>query len=121
GRSKDEKSVSVPSPTPAADVAAIKYGLGYFYKIKERNENQFVSMGEDAGANADRGVWAAGAQYEKGKFSIGAIEYYCPDVINIAYAQTGYQIPLGADLRLKLAAQYTDGGSVGDNLLQGHS
>ncbi|MGH9696190.1 MAG: hypothetical protein ACRD5Z_18720, partial [Bryobacteraceae bacterium] len=47
GLSKDEKSVAVPSPTPAPEVAAIKYGLGYFYKIKERNENQFVSMGVD--------------------------------------------------------------------------
>jgi hypothetical protein len=121
GLSKDEKSVAVPSPTPAAEVAAIKYGLGYFYKIKERNENEFVSMGEDAGANADRGVWAGGAQYEKGKFSIGAIEYYCPDVINIAYAQTGYQIPLSDDLGLKVAAQYTDEGSVGENRLDGHS
>jgi hypothetical protein len=121
GLSKDEKSVAVPSPTPAAEVAAIKYGLGYFDQIKERNENQFVSMGEDAGANANRGVWAAGAQYEKGKFSIGAIEYYCADVINIAYAQTGFEVPLADDWRLKLAAQYTDQGSVGDNLLQGHS
>ena len=121
GLSKDEKSVAVPSPTPAAEVAAIKYGLGYFDQIKERNENQFVSMGEDAGANANRGVWAGGAQYEKGKFTIGAIEYYCADVINIAYAQTGFEVPLADDWRLKLAAQYTDQGSVGDNLLQGHS
>ena len=121
GLSKDEKSVAVPSPTPAAEVAAIKYGLGYFDQIKERNENQFVSMGEDAGANANRGVWSGGAQYEQGKFSIGAIEYYCADVINIAYAQTGFEVPLADDWRLKLAAQYTDQGSVGDNLLQGHS
>jgi outer membrane porin, OprD family len=121
GLTKDAKSVAVPSPTPAPEVAAIKYGLGYFDKIKERNENEFVSMGEDAGAGANRGVWAAGAQYEKGKFSIGAIEYYCADVINIAYAQTSFQIPLGDDLALKLAAQYTDEGSVGENLLDGHS
>ena len=25
--------------------------------------------------------------YEKGKFSIGAIDYYCQDIINIAYAE----------------------------------
>ncbi|HEY2800455.1 MAG TPA: OprD family outer membrane porin [Chthoniobacterales bacterium] len=121
GPSKDDKSVAVPSPTPAPEVAAVKYGLGYFYQIKERNENQFVSLGEDAGANAERGVWAGGAQYEKGKFSIGAIEYYCADVINIAYAQTGYQIPVSDELALKLSAQYTDEGSVGENLLDGNS
>src|SRR5206468_3310432 len=39
GLTKDGKSVAVPSPTPAAEVAAIKYGLGYFYQIKERNDS----------------------------------------------------------------------------------
>lgn len=121
GLGKDDKSVAVPSPTPVSEVASIKYGLGYFYKIKERNENEFISLAQDAGADVHRGVWSAGAQYEKGKFSLGAIEYYCADVINIAYAQTGYQIPLGSDLALKASAQYTDEGSVGDNLLDGES
>jgi hypothetical protein len=121
GLSKDGKEVAAPSPTPTEAVAAIKYGLGYFYKIKERNDDFFVSMAEDAGAHVDRGVWAAGALYEKGKFSIGAIDYYSKDIINIAYAQTGLEVPLADDWRLKLAAQYVDQGSVGDNLLQGHS
>jgi hypothetical protein len=121
GLSKDNSSVAVPSPTPAPEVASIKYGLGYFYQIKDRNENEFISLGEDAGSTAERGVWSAGAQYEKGKFSIGAIEYYCADVINIAYAQTGYEIPIGGELALKASAQYTDEGSVGENRLDGES
>lgn len=121
GLSKDGKDVAVPAPTPAPEVAAIKYGLGYFDQIKERNDSEFVSMAKDAGADVNRGVWAAGALYEKGKFSIGAIDYYCDDIINIAYGQTGLEVPLGDDWKLKLAAQYTDQGSVGDNLLQGHS
>src|SRR4026207_2535454 len=49
GLSKDGKEVAVPTPTPAEDVAAIKYGLGYFYAIKERNDSEFVSMAQDAG------------------------------------------------------------------------
>src|SRR5206468_3847716 len=53
GLSKDGKEVAVPTPTPAQDVAAIKYGLGYFYKIKERNDSEFVSMSEDAGADVE--------------------------------------------------------------------
>jgi outer membrane porin, OprD family len=121
GLSKDGKEVAVPTPTPAQDVAAIKYGLGYFYKIKAQNDSEFVSMSEDAGADVERGVWSAGALYEKGKFNIGAIEYYCEDVINIAYAQTGFELPLAADWRLRFAGQYVDQGSVGDNALQGHS
>src|SRR5438105_5954774 len=121
GLSKDGKEVAVPSPTPAQDVVAIKYGLGYFYKIKERNDSEFVSMAEDAGADVERGVWAAGALYEKGKFNIGAIDYYSDDIINIAYAESKLEVPLADDWKLKFAGQYVDQGSVGDNLLQGHS
>src|SRR4249919_954768 len=121
GLSKDGKEVAVPSPTPAEDVASIKYGAGYFYAIKERNASQFVSMAQDAGADIQHGVWSAGALYEKGKFNIGAIEYYCADVINIAYAQTGFELPIAPDWKLRFAGQYVDQGSVGDNLLQGHS
>src|SRR5205809_8136094 len=97
GLSKDGKEVAVPAPAPAQDVASIKYGLGYFYAIKERNDSEFVSMAQDAGADIQHGVWSAGALYEKGKFNIGAIEYYCADVINIAYAQTGFELPLADD------------------------
>src|SRR5438876_10161288 len=121
GLSKDGKEVAVPTPTPAQDVAAIKYGLGYFYKIKERNDSEFVSMSEDAGADVERGVWAAGALYEKGKFNIGAIDYYSEDIINIAYAESKLEVPLADDWKLKFAGQYVDQGSVGDNALQGHS
>ena len=121
GLSKDGKEVAVPSPTPAEDVASIKYGAGYFYAIKERNYSQFVSMAQDAGADIQHGVWSVGALYEKGKFNIGAIEYYCDDVINIAYAESKLEVPLADDWKLKFAGQYVDQGSVGDNLLQGHS
>ena len=121
GLSKDGKEVAVPASTPAEDVASIKYGAGYFYKIKERNDSVFVSMSEDAGADVERGVWAAGALYEKGKFSIGAIEYFCEDIINIAYGESKLEVPLADDWKLKFYGQYVDQGSVGDNALQGHS
>jgi len=121
GQSKDAKSVAVPSPSPTPAPASIKYGLGYFYQIKERNGTHFISMAEDAGADVERGVWAAGALYEKGKFSIGAIDYYSQDIINIAYGESKLEVPLADDWKLKFAGQYVDQGSVGDNLLQDHS
>jgi hypothetical protein len=121
GLSKDGKEVAPPAPTPAQDVAAIKYRLGYFYKIKERNGTHFVSMAEDAGADVERGVWAAGALYEKGKFSIGAIDYYSQDIINIAYGESKLELPLADDWKVKFAGQYVDQASVGENLLQDHS
>src|SRR5437667_6106160 len=101
GLSKDGKEVAVPAPAPTQDVASIKYGLGYFYAIKERNDSEFVSMAQDAGADVQHGVWSAGALYEKGKFNIGAIEYYCEDVINIAYAESKLEVPLADDWKLK--------------------
>src|SRR6185436_19273084 len=115
GLSKDGKEVAVPTPTPAEDVASIKYGLGYFYKIKAQNDSEFVSMSEDAGADVERGVWSAGALYENGKFNIGAIDYYSEDIINIAYAESKLEVPLGDDWKLKFAGQYVDQGSVGNN------
>src|SRR5213075_2879013 len=99
----------------------IKYGRGYFYAIKERNDSEFVSMAQDAGADVQHGVWSGGALYQNGKFNIGAIEYYCDDVINIAYAESNLEVPLADDWKLRFAGQYVDQGSVGDNLLQGHS
>src|SRR4026209_1847 len=78
-------------------------------------------MAQDAGADVQHGVWSAGALYAKGKFNIGAIEYYCADVINIAYAESKLEVPLADDWKLKFAGQYVDQGSAGDNLLQGHS
>src|SRR5438046_8572483 len=103
GLSKDTKEVAVPTSTPTQEVAAIKYGLGYFYQIKERNDSEFVSMSVDAGAHVERGVWAAGALYEKGKFSIGAIDYYSDDIINIAYAESKLEVQLADDWKLRFA------------------
>ncbi len=121
GLSKDGKEVAVPAPTPAEDVASIKYGFGYFYQIKAQNDSEFVSMAEDAGADVERGVWSAGALYEKGKFSLGAIDYYSSDIINIAYGETKMELPISVDWKPKLAAQFVDQRSVGADLLQGDS
>ena len=96
----------------------IRYGLGYFDKIKDRNSDEFVSMSEDAGAGVDRGVYTAGAVYKKKGFSIGAIDYFCPDTINILYAEAKVDIPIG-DWRPKLYFQFTDQHSVGSNALTG--
>lgn len=98
---------------------SIGYGGGYFSQIKERNNDHFVSMSEDAGASVDRGVSALGGIFKYGDFSLGAIDYYSEDIINIAYIEAKHAIPLPSDLVLKLSAQYSDQQSVGDDLLKG--
>jgi hypothetical protein len=97
--------------------ATLNYGAGYFDAIKDRNSDEFVSMSVDAGTEAERGVYAAGALYKQGDFSIGAIDYFSPDVINIAYAEAKLQVTISEGLKPRIAVQYVDQRSVGDDLL----
>ncbi len=101
------------------NMGILKYGLGYFDKIKERNSDQFVSLAKDAGASVDRGVYTAGANYIKGDSSLGAIDYYSPDIINIFYAEGKLAIPVTEGWRPTVALQFTDQRSVGSHLLPG--
>ena len=96
----------------------LKYGAGYFDRIKEHNSDRFVSMSEVAGTEQHRGVYTAGVLYEKGLLSLGAIDYFSPDVINIGYTEAKLKLPISAHWEPSLAAQLTDQRSVGDNFLQ---
>lgn len=101
--------------------SVLKFGAGYFDRIKPRNSDEFIAMSEAAGASVDRGVYTAGVLYEKGNFTIGAIDYYSPDTINIGYAEATLKLPINADWEPKFSAQFVDQRSVGDNDLQGES
>jgi hypothetical protein len=92
---------------------------GYILKIKDKNAVNFEWMSEKAGATAKRGVATLGARYSLGGFSLGAIDYYSADIINIGYAETTYTMKLTDDLGLRFAAQFTDQRSTGSNLLTG--
>ena len=98
-----------------------RYGTGYLTEMKQRNAHEFISMGEAASATgSDAGLAFAGLRMEPWKgLSIGAIDYFVPDVINIAYAEVGYVWSLRPGLSLTLGAQFTDQRSVGDDLLTG--
>jgi hypothetical protein len=100
---------------------SLKYGGGYITKIKDKNSDGFEWMSRKAGAAAQRGVALAGALFSHGGFSIGAIDYYCNDIINIGYAETRYALRQGEGVGAHFAAQFTDQRSVGDNLLTGSS
>jgi hypothetical protein len=100
---------------------ALKYVAGYVSKIKERNEDQFVWMSEDAGADVKRGTIMAGALFSRGPWSIGAIEYYTEDTLNIFYTEAKRRWRLDENWGLALSAQFSDQQSVGDNRLSGGS
>ena len=96
-------------------------GGGYIDEIKPRNADEFVSMASAAGApdGISRGVYVGGGNYKNGDFSMGAIDYYSEDIINIFYSEVKYALPFGDNSRLQLALQYSDQRSTGDNLLRG--
>jgi hypothetical protein len=96
-----------------------RWGGGYFDKIKERNADEFVSMSRDAGASIKRGVYAAGVNYTRGELSVGGINYWSSNVINIFYTEAKYAVPIGGNAKLKFAGQFIDQRSVGDNMLTG--
>jgi len=100
---------------------SLKYVAGYVTKIKERNEDQFVWMSNDAGAEVERGTVMAGALFTRGPWSLGSIEYYTEDTLNIFYAEARRRWKLGGDWGLALNAQFSDQQSVGDNSLTGSS
>ena len=100
--------------------AGFRYGGGYITKIKERNSEDFVWMSRDAGASVDKGVGLLGGVFSLGRFSLGAIDYYCDDVLNIGYAEAKYTWSVTRKLGLLFAAQFTDQRSVGEDLLKGY-
>jgi hypothetical protein len=103
------------------DTLGFKYGGGYITKIKERNSDEFVWMSKDAGADVKRGVVVGGGNVSYKGLTVGAINYYSDDIINIFYTEGSYKFKLTDRLGLLFAAQYTDQRSVGDDLLKGYS
>ena len=99
----------------------LRYGGGYFTKIKDKTAVVFIWMSEKLGTTAKRGVAVLGGLYTHGKFSVGAIDYFSNDIINIGYAETSYTMDLQNGLGIRLAIQYSDQRSVGSDLLTGYS
>ena len=105
----------------ASGVPAIRYGAGYITRIKKRNSDDFVPMSVAAGVDkVDRGVALTGANYSTDKYSIGAINYYSNDIINIFYTEGKCLLPAIQKLGFLVSAQLSDQRSTGDNLITGN-
>ncbi len=114
---------AVQGSAGSTDDLNLRFGAGYVQKIKPRNSDDFQSMSTAAGApvGVDRGVYVTGGNFKAGELSIGAIDYYSADIINIFYSETKYTLPIVGRLSMRFGAQYTDQRSVGDDLLTGKS
>jgi len=100
---------------------SFRYGGGYVTKIKAQNSDEFVWMSRQAGADVKRGVGVFGGLFSYDKFSLGAINYYSKDLLNIFYTEAKYSFSVTKDVGARLAFQYADQRSVGDNLLKARS
>jgi hypothetical protein len=100
------------------------YVAGYISKIKQRNSQRFVSMGAVAAPDAEpkRGTWMAGGLWAPSKrSSIGVLNYYTRDVLNIFYAEAHRTWSTQRGLAVRGSLQFTDQRSVNDDLITGSS
>jgi outer membrane OprD family porin len=96
-----------------------QYLVGYLWKIKPRNSDEFISMAEQAGAkNSDDGVGLIGVRLspiEGLQFNVS--EQYGVNTFNTFYADGAYLFPINEDWKFRVGAQFTDQRAVGDALL----
>jgi len=94
-----------------------RYGAGYLYKMKDWDQVDFDWMSDAVGVDEERGVAMLGGNYSTDKLSIGAIDYFSPDVLNILYTEGSYGWKLSPDTSIKLSAQFADQRSTGEDLI----
>jgi hypothetical protein len=99
----------------------LRYGAGYIPRIKPHNSDGFEPMSKAAGASVERGTALVGALFSFKDFSVGAINYFTPDIINIFYSEAKYLWHPFDGLGVHFAVQYTSQRSVGNDLLTGSS
>jgi len=105
--------------TLIGDLGDFRFGGGYISKIKRQNSDKFVPMSQIGSIkDTDNGMLAFGGLYNPVKeFSIGGVNYFVQDVINIFYAESYYLKTTASGAGVKVSAQLTDQRSVGDDLL----
>jgi hypothetical protein len=99
-----------------------EYIGGYISRIKKRNSDRFIPMGEQASLIDDpkRGVWLGGVRWHGPIHgTVAAINLYTPDVFNTFYAVSDRTWSLTNEISLRADLHYTDQRSVGDDRLTG--
>lgn len=101
-------------------IPQLDFGAGHVTQVKRRDSRDFISMAEAAGVDdsKDRGLSLFGLRYRPREgVSIGAIDYYAWDVMNILYAEAEYTQQFTDEIALKLSGQFTHQRSIGEELL----
>lgn len=95
------------------------FTVGHVSQIKQRNAESFISMAEAAGAEGSgKGMTMAGARYIfDNNLSVGAINYYTDDVLNIFYSEFTFVKKITNQISSRVTGQFTHQKSIGDDLI----
>jgi hypothetical protein len=93
--------------------------VGYVDQIKRKNDDEFISMSEAAGAEgSDEGVFMGGVRYVlPGGWELNAIDQYTDDVFNTLFLKAENDFVLNSAWTMGVNLQYTDQRDVGDALI----
>jgi hypothetical protein len=105
--------------TAGGKVGVVDYLAGYLWKIKPRNEDEFIFMSKQAGAaGSDDGVILGRLQVTPlAGLRIDAAEQYGINTFNTVYLEGEYLLPVDENWKMRLGAQFTDQRAVGDQLI----
>jgi outer membrane porin, OprD family len=105
--------------TAGGKIDFAQYLGGYLWKIKPRNEDNFIPMSEQAGAKgSDDGVILGGVRLTPMPgLRIELTEQYGVNTFSTLYAEGEYLYPLNEDWTLRFGVQFTDQRAVGDELV----
>jgi hypothetical protein len=104
--------------------ARLGYSGGHLLQIKRRNDDHFSSFSKVAGVpgTSSNGLSFAGLRIEPiDNVTVGAVNYFVKDTLNIAYTELEWFRPLRSGWELRLGSQFTHQRSVGDDRLTGKS
>lgn len=102
------------------DGPRLLYGTGYIDAMKQRDATVFQSMASAAGVpTSNAGLGFAGGLLTWGGASLGAINYYAQDLLNIFYTEGKYGVSLGGGFNIMGAAQFVAQNSTGQALMNG--
>lgn len=95
------------------------YIAGYVDRMKQKNDDDFISMSEAAGASGtDKGLGMAAAQYQWADGSlVGAAYQESFDIMRTSFTKAEKSFPLNDSLSIRAYAQYTDQRSAGGALI----
>ena len=94
------------------------YGAAYTWRMKKRDDDDFISMTDAAGIDGqNRGVASAAGRYTfSNGANVGLTNHYGQDFMNIFYTEFNSRARLLRGIGVQFSAQYTSQNSVGDEL-----